>query len=104
MGRKWINRGLDWLYPPECYFCGCTLTQGRSLCEECIDSLLKLETPFCSCCGEPFEGVIHADFICPNCGGLDLAFDFARSALRNSERARELVYGLKYRRQSAFRA
>ena len=69
------------------------------MCEDCSEALLKVEEPYCSICGESFEGVITEDFVCPNCGGLEMAFDFARARLRNSERARELVHGLKYRRQ-----
>ena len=101
--RRWGRSGcleiLDWVYPPECHFCEVMLKQGNYLCDECWEGLRRVEKPFCSRCGEVFQGQIHQDFVCPNCGGMQLHFDFAKAALRNSEDGRDLVHSLKYRRR-----
>jgi len=93
------SRLLDFLYPPECALCGTELTGENSLCGDCSNSLPRLREPFCTTCGECFDGRIDDDFDCPNCTGARFAFDFARPALRRDPCALELVHRLKYARE-----
>ncbi|MCP5535321.1 MAG: ComF family protein [Akkermansiaceae bacterium] len=93
------NRLLDLIYPATCHLCHCPLTHGRHLCEPCGESLHYIEAPFCSRCGECFDGKIDDVFICPNCHGLELDFEFARAALHSEGDGRTLVHDFKYRRQ-----
>ena len=93
------SRFLDLLYPPECALCGTELMGENSLCASCSDSLPRLREPFCTTCGECFDGRIDDDFDCPNCTGARFAFDFARPALRRDPCSLELVHRLKYARE-----
>lgn len=90
---------LDLLYPPACHLCNVPLEDGNYICQNCDDSLLLLEQPYCKTCAEPFEGNIGADFECPNCHKLNFHFDFARAALQNTENAHTLIHDLKYKHQ-----
>jgi len=99
--RRWrriLDPILDLLYPPGCALCHAPLRENRWLCPACEAGLPRLTAPFCSRCGEPFDGVIDGPFKCPNCCDLTFAFTFARPALRNHPSARSLIHDLKYRR------
>jgi len=93
------DRLLDFIYPTTCHYCQRALTHGRQLCTPCRDSLHFVEPPFCSRCGECYDGSIKSKFICPNCHDLKLNFDFARAALHSDGEGRALVHDLKYRHQ-----
>lgn len=94
-----ISRLLDFIYPANCHLCSNPLTHGRHLCEPCADSLHYVKTPFCSQCGECYDGSIQTDFICPNCHDLTLDFEFARAALKSRGMSRSLLHDFKYRRK-----
>lgn len=96
--RRLFHRLLDFLYPPSCELCHCSLSHGRSLCECCRDALPRIHAPFCDRCGEMFDGNISSSFICPNCRTLSYEFRFARPVLDCSNEARELIHSLKYQK------
>jgi ComF family protein len=97
--RGGFSRVLDLIYPPSCALCSEGLRDGRSLCSPCRESLPRLTAPFCSVCGEGFDGLIDGVFECPNCRDLSFAFEFARPALFYDERAMGLIHRLKYSRE-----
>lgn len=97
--RGGLSRLLDLLYPSSCVLCATGLRDGRSLCSGCSGGLRRLEAPFCSVCGEGFDGQIQGEFECPNCKDLSFSFEFARPALFYDERAMELIHRLKYGRE-----
>lgn len=97
--KQLTNRFLDFIYPANCHLCQLPLTQGSHLCAPCTDTLHLIKPPFCSQCGECYDGAISSEFICPNCNNLNLDFDFARAALHSDGEGRALVHDFKYRRQ-----
>lgn len=97
--RSGFSRLLDLIYPPSCVLCSEGLQDGRSLCAVCRESLPRLTSPFCSVCGEGFDGRIDGEFECPNCRDLSFAFEFARPALFYDERTLGLIHRLKYSRE-----
>ncbi len=99
MIKKLFQSSLDILYPPECHFCSEPLNGGACVCSACQPELAQVEAPFCCQCGEPYDGIIDEFFACPNCDGMEMAFDFAIAALRNGNKARELVHAFKYSKQ-----
>lgn len=99
MLRKLYQSSLDIVYPSVCHFCETFVEGDLCLCESCEEKLTKLEHPYCKKCAEPFEGVINESFTCPNCHGVNLAFDFALSALKSSSQAKDMVHHFKYARQ-----
>lgn len=103
VGRK-ISALLDLLYPPLCEGCNENLPPEREgiskwLCTECLTSLPRLKAPFCSTCGEPFDGDITDDFVCGNCRAQTLHFDFAISSFMADGLPRQLIHQFKYQRQ-----
>lgn len=96
------SRVLDWIYPGLCLDCGRVVGGGRSLCDECAAEVPGVRAPCCDVCGEMFDGLIDGPFACPNCRGQRFAFEFARPGVPRSDRARELIHGLKYRRRLDF--
>ena len=93
------RRVLDYIYPATCHLCQCSLTHGKHLCRPCFESLHFVEAPFCSRGGECYDGAIETEFVCPNCYGIELNFEFARAALHSDGDGRTLVHDFKYRRQ-----
>lgn len=89
---------LDLLYPSRCAVCDEVQRRGRTLCEPCDADLPRLAAPFCSRCGEHFEGRIDDDFTCPNCSNLSFGFEFARPAMMLDDRTRNMIHRLKYGR------
>jgi competence protein ComFC len=100
--RNWpavlAGTALDWLYPPVCAVCEEVQSGGRMLCEGCGPLLPRLVEPFCRKCGEHFDGRLDEAFVCPNCGDLKFAFEFARPAMMLDERTRGMIHRLKYGR------
>lgn len=99
MWNRLLASSLDVIYPPKCHYCNVALDGGNYICDGCYDALKRLKSPFCERCSESFEGIIEEVFVCPNCAGMKLSFDFARSALMSTLDSRKLVYGLKYKNQ-----
>lgn len=99
MLKQTTNRILDLIYPASCHLCECALTNGRHLCDPCRYDLPSVEPPFCSRCGECYNGKITDQFICPNCHQLEFHFEFAIAALHSHGGGRELVHNFKYMRQ-----
>jgi competence protein ComFC len=98
LAGRWGGLLLDWLYPSSCAVCAEILTGGRTLCSSCDAELPRLVPPFCSRCGEHFEGSIDGEFTCPNCSTLRFSFEFARPAMMLDERTRGMIHRLKYGR------
>lgn len=94
-----FQRLLDLLYPAICELCHKPLPGGSSLCPACCDSLTRIKSPFCTSCGESFDGHLDDDFQCQNCHGLTHDFDFARASLKGLTTSFDLVHRLKYQRQ-----
>ncbi len=87
---------LDGLYPPICELCGCGLSGGKALCEDCSEKLPRIVSPFCETCGETFTGMIDGAFDCPNCKEISFHFEFALAAMDRCDETLELVHRLKY--------
>ncbi len=92
------KRCLEIFYPSLCELCGTGLTNNRSLCPQCHDSLPRIKAPFCEICTESFTGKITDSFTCPNCRHLNFSFEFARAALKSNDDSRYLIHRFKYQR------
>ncbi len=99
MLKKTVSRILDLIYPPSCHLCECSLIAGSHLCDTCRHELSPIEPPFCTRCGESYDGQINTPFTCPNCHQLDFHFDFAIAALHSDGGGKELIHDFKYMRQ-----
>jgi len=95
--RRLASGALDIIYPRVCAACGAGMDdQPGHVCWDCIAGLEPVTEPFCSICGDPFDGIIEDDFVCSFCRRDGPGFDLARSAFRFRGAAMPLVHGLKY--------
>ncbi len=89
-GNDIITGALDLIYPPQCAICG--RLDSNCFCEECYQSILRLEPPLCRVCGVPCE-----DYRCRHCLDHQPGFDYARSAGVFDGALREAIHAMKYR-------
>jgi competence protein ComFC len=102
---------LDLVFPRSCRGCELPLNEnapreglGGWLCQACIDNLDRIQEPYCDRCGEPFAGPMTRAFLCSNCDGRRLAFDFAVSGFKAHGPMRELIHQFKYGKDISLRA
>ena len=82
---------LDLVLPERCAICD---APGRTLCDACHGSLMRLAPPVCERCGSPGPWPVRR---CAECSGRRLAFARARSGLVYDARARSFVREWKER-------
>ena len=87
---------VELFYPSNCVACGLAQAPEIFLCNECRNSILPINPPFCHRCSRPFEGAITGDFSCPNCEDYTLAFDCAISIYQAKGVLRDLIHRFKY--------
>ncbi|QQP88973.1 ComF family protein [Skermanella sp. TT6] len=100
---------LDAVLPPRCLSCAESVDRQGTLCMRCWGALTFLAPPWCSCCGEPFEGVVDPGLpdaqraetlLCARCVGSPPPFGRARSALRYDDGSRGMILGFKHADQT----
>lgn len=108
--QSWGRALVDALFPRSCRVCDSPLKGHEAaerlthwLCRSCNDELKHIEPPFCSVCGEVFDGAADNAFQCTNCTGLKLAFEFAIAAFRAEGAVLELIHQFKYGRDLTLR-
>lgn len=110
LSRLWGRALLDVIYPRACRVCDQPLPADDQppdleewLCEACRASLVRVEPPFCSACGEPFDGAITGPFRCMNCADRKFAFEFAVAGFKAEGAVREMIHLFKYGRDQSLR-
>jgi len=103
--RLWARRALDLVWPRNCPFCACPLsdTEPGIVCPTCLSSAKLIEPPFCRQCASPFAGTVTGDtFVCGYCQ--DLRFYFSRTvcACRAEGVPRDCILRFKYNREMYF--
>ncbi len=91
-----LDGALDLLYPRVCAACGGASEGGCYLCWECLAQVPFIRDPYCSLCGDPFEGAVAHDFVCSWCLKYEPEFDLARSAVRYRGSVAKLLQQFKY--------
>src|SRR5215472_127635 len=94
-----LEAAVSLLYPPVCTLCGGRTRVGEYLCEQCEAKAMRIVSPFCQQCSEPFEGAITSEFTCANCAHRTIYFDAAVSAYRGRGIVREIIHEFKYGRR-----
>lgn len=87
---------LDILYPRACAVCGASAAGGNYICWDCLADMPFIRDPYCSLCGDPFEGAVEHDFVCSWCLTHEPGFDLARSAVRYRGAVGRLLQQYKY--------
>lgn len=70
------------------------------LCETCARSIELIRSPFCTCCGRPFESRHGVDHICGGCLENPFEFSMARSAGLYGHALKDLICLYKYQFRS----
>jgi ComF family protein len=93
--RALLDFILNLLFPVRCVVCRAPVQERRFAggCPACWSSLVRLEPPFCTKCGEPAPAI---EGLCGACRCGEHLFDFARSALLFTHALREIIHHLKY--------
>ncbi len=94
---RWLTLALDALLPPRCLACTAAVDTPGRLCAGCWATVDFISPPQCALCGFPFDYDEGAEVLCGACAASPPAFDRARSVLRYSGVARDLVIGFKHR-------
>ena len=101
----WGRALLNLLYPRVCRVCNTPLPVGREwTCSRCEGEFGITEPPYCSRCGEGFDGAIDREFSCSNCADRKLSFDFAFARFRAEGSVRDLIHRFKYNGELSLRA
>ncbi len=85
---------LDWVFPPQCAGCG---KPGTRWCEDCRAEVREVGEIVCPCCGKPQP---H-NAICRECAAQPPCFHSLRSWGIYEGSLREVIQGLKYKRDLA---
>ena len=87
------------LYPPVCTICAANIEADEYLCSSCEAKTVRIVSPFCAKCSEPFEGAITGPFTCANCAHRTIYFDAAVAAYCSRGIVRQIIHDFKYNRQ-----
>ena len=94
--RRVFTGLLDCVYPTTCFHCDSLLEGAIPMCDVCYGESARISDGYCKVCSEDFDGNFSENPVCPNCHNLDFSFSFAKSALRNTVKNRQLVISYKY--------
>jgi len=95
-----LDQALAFVYPNVCQLCRVRTAAATTgyVCDCCARNVRFIEPPFCRRCGLPYEGEIKVEFTCTNCHDLELAFEFARSAVLAHGTVLDIIHRYKYQR------
>lgn len=88
--QRWIQHGLDLLFPPRC--AGCQRS-GHLLCPACLHDMRPMAPPFCRHCGQPLADEAAP---CISCQYHRLKLDGVRCAQIYQGMLRETIHAMKY--------
>ena len=94
--KNGTGRLLDWILPPQCLACGALNERSGALCTACWEKADFLASPWCQCCGLPFELPMPSGALCGACLRHAPAYDRARAVMAYGELSRRMILGLKY--------
>lgn len=88
--EKWLQRGLDLLFPPVCVICQ---RRGSWLCTACVQRMQPLTVPVCQRCGTPLS---FSGASCTFCQRRFLQLHGLRFAQFYRGTVRRAIHALKY--------
>jgi len=109
--RPLMRAAEELVFPPVCVACTEPLERLAErheevnwLCQACLEAIEPQVPPYCSKCGEMYDGAFTNAFRCSNCEGQKLEFDFAVASCTARGPVRELIHRFKYGRRLHLRA
>jgi predicted amidophosphoribosyltransferase len=101
LARRWLREAAVWLFPSDCFACGCPLTRSQLLgaCLSCWTSLAAVPRARCNHCALPLpSGAVDdgpARGRCARCAVRPLPFDRAIAAVDYGDVARRFLLRAK---------
>jgi ComF family protein len=89
-------KAIDFLLPPLCLVCDEPVGGEASLCPECWKKIQFIASPFCACCGAPFDIPVSEGTLCGACLTEAPHFKSARAAMIYDDESRKIVLGFKH--------
>lgn len=91
-----LAKTLDIIFPPQCLVCRERVLTHGTLCTNCWGGIKFIASPYCACCGLPFEFSLGEDALCGGCIEERPLFSRARSAFCYDDHSSKLVTALKF--------
>ncbi|MFA5040263.1 MAG: ComF family protein [Bdellovibrionales bacterium] len=96
LAKNTALRALDLLLPPLCLICDDPVSDTTTLCPACWKKIQFIGTPFCACCGTPFDFPVSEGTLCGACLTEAPHFEAARAAMLYDDASRALILGFKH--------
>jgi ComF family protein len=94
---------INLIYPLNCENCGKKIEESRgySICDDCLQFIKLISSPYCYHCGKPFspEVEFEKEALCADCLNKKDHFYFVRSVAYYQEVLRKCIHLLKYKKQ-----
>jgi len=87
---------IDLLIPLRCAKCGIILENSHGLCATCWTLIPFITSPYCKCCGLPFEFEIEEGALCGACSHTHPPYKIARSVFVYTPQSRDLILKFKH--------
>lgn len=95
---KYINKLIEFLFPPACPLCDSPVSIHGELCADCWMGINWIENPKCLKCGYPFYGDFEFEDtpMCPVCAAGKYELDWIRSACVYDDASRNAMLPFKH--------
>ncbi len=95
---RFINRFVDFLFPPACPICDTPVSIHGELCAECWTAIDWIVRPYCVKCGYPFPADLDLGGmpLCPICASGKSELDWIRSACVYDAASRSAMLPFKH--------
>lgn len=102
MIRLALTSLVNYILPYRCNSCAELVDTNHSMCSSCFSKLNFVASPYCACCGFPFEFVIEEQNLCGRCISKKPSYDLARSLLKFDLESKKLIHAFKYNDRTAY--
>ncbi len=87
---------VNYILPYRCSSCSQLIDKEQGMCALCFSKLNFITSPYCSCCGFPFEFFIEGQNLCGRCVVKQPNYDLARSLFKFDLESKKLIHAFKY--------
>ncbi len=96
MIKQALSSLVNYILPNRCSTCSGLVDQEQGLCTSCFAKLNFVASPYCSCCGFPFEFAIEGQNLCGRCVAKQPYYDLARSLFKFDLESKRIIHAFKY--------
>ena len=96
MIKQALSSLMNYILPHRCSTCSGLVDQEQGLCTPCFAKLNFVASPYCFCCGFPFEFLIEGQNLCGRCVTKQPNYDLARSLFKFDLESKKIIHAFKY--------